>query len=164
MKKIMKKIGKWAPLAAIMGILLMPYASAASGDIDIHEGTVLAASVFFFLVGAAIIFWILPQKKEKKITAWLIGIGIAIAVMAILFYFTEYLTGWNIAFWTEWITYTGNETAFAVAMALDFLILLVGGYATYIEKNPKKERDIIGITILALIICSIIVLLPALPL
>jgi len=59
---------KFAPLG-ILAMLLLPYAAAATeGDIDVidvQEGTVLAASVFFFLVGAAIIFYLLPQRNHR---------------------------------------------------------------------------------------------------
>ena len=162
--KILGKLGKIAPLAIVLTMLMAPYAMAANNStgIDTGEGTVLAISVFFFLIGGAIIFWILPQSKEKKLTPVFIGIGIAIAIMAVLFYFTEYLTGYNITFWDEWIDYTEYTTQVSIAVAGSFLILLMTIYGVYNEKNPKKERNIILLGAMAMLIWFIIVALPAL--
>jgi len=67
-KEKLKAISKLAPLALVLAIAMIPFASAAttSGDLDTAEGTVLAAAVLFFFVGVAAIFWMLPQRKEKK--------------------------------------------------------------------------------------------------
>ena len=153
---------KFAPLG-ILAMLLLPYASAATeGDIDVQEGTVLAASVFFFFVGAAVIFYLLPQRKEKRIVPIIVAIGIAIAAMAILFYFTELLTGWDITFWDEYIDYVGHKGGVLISIAGDFVILLFTAYAAYVETSDRKERDIVILGILAMIVWSVITLIPAL--
>jgi|Deesub1362A_J573_1020465.scaffolds.fasta_scaffold01023_10 hypothetical protein len=161
MLKKMKKLGKVAPLVLVLSMLLMPFAAAAEGDVDTNEGTVLAASVFFFLLGTAILLYIMPQRKEKKIVPLLMAIGVAIAIMAILFYFTELLTGWDITFWDKWIDYTGYRGGVLIALAGDFVILLLTAYAAYVEKNQKKERDILAIGFISLVVWSVVVLIPA---
>ncbi len=161
MLKKLRKIGKVAPLAVVLGMFLLPFASAAEGDVDTSEGTVLALGVFLYLVGTALIFWILPQKKEKRAVPILIAVGIALAAMAILFYFTEWLTGYNITFWDEWIQYTGNEGAVLTSVAGSFLILLFTAYAAYVEKNDRKERNIIAIGFIALLVWATLTLIPA---
>jgi len=161
MWKKMKKLGMLAPIAMVLGILLLPFAAAAEGDVDTNEGTVLAVSVFLYFVGTAVLFWILPQKKEKKTVPIIVAIGVAIAVMAILFYFTQWLTGYNITFWDEWIQYTGHEGAVLTSIAGAFLILLATGYGVYTEKNPKKERNIVILGFIALLVWAVITLIPA---
>ena len=157
----MRKLGMVAPLAMVLGMLLMPFAAAAEGDVDTNEGTVLAAGFFVYLVGSALLFWLLPQKKEKKLVPIVIAIGVALAAMAILFYFTEWLTGYNITFWDEWIQYTGNEVAVLVGVAGSFVILLLTAYTAYIEKNDKKERNIVAIGLIATLVWAILTLIPA---
>jgi len=165
MLKKMKKLGKVVPLAMVLATLLLPFMAAATnsttGDVDTNEGTVLAVGVFLYLVGCALIFWIMPQKKEKKLVPIMVAIGIAIAAMAILFYFTEWLTGYNITFWDEWIQYTGNEGAVLTSVAGSFLILLFTAYGAYIEKNEKKERNIITLGFIALLVWATLTLIPA---
>gem|GEM_PF-6948660 len=157
----MRKLGKVAPLAMVLSMLLMPFAAAAEGDVDTNEGTALAVGVFLYLVGCAVLFWIMPQKKEKKLVPIMVAIGIAIAAMAILFYFTEWLTGYNITFWDEWIQYTGNEGAVLTSVAGSFLILLFTAYMAYIEKNERKERNIITLGFIALLVWATLTLIPA---
>ena len=164
MKEIAKKLGKLgAPLVVLMlGMFALPALAATNTDIDTNEGTVIAGSVFFYLLGSALIFWLLPQRKEKKAVPAIIAIGVALSIMAVLFYFTAWLTSWNITFWTKWIDWTGHTQAVLIAAAGAFLILLLTAYAAYTEKNEKRERDIIGIGFIAMLVWSIIVLLPAL--
>lgn len=162
MKGKIKNVLKAAPLAIVAIMLLTPSALATSGEMTPEEGTIIAAATFVFLAGVALIFWVMPQKKEKKIVPTVIGLGIAIAIMALIFYFIQFATGYNITIWTEWITYTGHETAVLTAVAGSFLILLVTAYAAYQEKNDKKERDIVALGFLAMIIYAVIVLFPAL--
>ncbi|MCD6473969.1 MAG: hypothetical protein J7K47_03575 [Thermoplasmata archaeon] len=143
MLKNMKKI---APLVLILGMAALPAMAATNStfgdrDIDTNEGTVLAASVFIYLLGSALIFWLLPQRKEKKIVPAIIAIGVALAIMAILFYFTAFMTGWDITFWTKWIDWTGHAQSVLIAVAGAFLIMLLTAYAAYNEKNEKKERE-----------------------
>jgi len=163
-KEKLKAISKLAPLALVLAIAMIPFASAAttSGDLDTAEGTVLAAAVLFFFVGVAAIFWMLPQRKEKKAVPVVITAFIAIAVMAVLFYFTSFLTGYNIAFWTEYLDWAGHSGTILIGVAGDFLILLFGAYKVYIEKNSKKERDITLLMLIGMTVWSIVVLLPAL--
>jgi len=166
MKEKMKTIGKLAPLALILAMVLVPFASAATnsttGDLDTAEGGVLAGAVFFFFVGVAAIFWLLPQRKEKKAVPVVIGVGVAIAVMAVIFYFTSFLTGYNIAFWTEYLDWAGHSGTILTGVAGDFLILMFGAYKIYVEKNSKKERDIILLMLIGMTVWSVVVLLPAL--
>lgn len=162
MKEKIKKLGVVAALAIVMAMFLMPPAAAAEGDLDTAEGTVLVASFIAYFLIVAGVFWALPQKKEKKAMPLIVGIGIAIALVAILFYFTEWLTGWNITFWDEWIDWAGHTTAVMTAVAGSFLIWLVGGYKIYEEKNPKKERDVIIVTFIAWIAWTVLTLIPAL--
>jgi len=161
---MLKKIWKIAPLVLILGMAALPAMAATNtttGDIDTNEGTVLAASVFVYLLGSALVFWLLPQRKEKKAVPAIIAIGVALAIMAILFYFTAFMTGWDITFWTKWIDWTGHTQAVLIAAAGAFLILLMTAYAAYNEKNDRKERDIIALGFIAMLVWSILVLLPA---
>ena len=167
MLKNMKKIWRVAPLVLILGMAALPAMAATNStfgdrDIDTNEGTIIAASVFIYLVGSALIFWLLPQRKEKKAVPAIIAIGVALSIMAVLFYFTAFLTNWDIAFWTKWIDWAGHTQAVLIAAAGAFLILLMTAYAAYNEKNEKKERDIIGLGFIAMLVWSILVLLPAL--
>ena len=167
MLKNMKKIWKVAPLVLILGMVALPAMAADNStfgdrDIDTNEGTIIATSVFIYLVGSVLIFWLLPQRKEKKMVPAIIAIGVALSIMAVLFYFTAFLTGWDIAFWTKWIDWTGHTQAVLIAVAGAFLILLLTAYAAYNEKSEKKERDIIGLGFIAMLVWSILVLLPAL--
>ena len=159
-----KKIGKIAPLVLVLvGMLAFPALAAtnSTGDIDTNEGTIIAASVFLYLLGSALIFWLLPQRKEKKAVPAIIAIGVALSIMAVLFYFTAWLTSWNITFWTKWIDWAGHTQAVLIAVAGAFLILLMTAYAAYTEKNEKKERDITILGFIAMLVWSILVLLPA---
>ncbi len=162
-KEKLKAISKLAPLALVLAIAMIPFASAAtSGDLDTAEGTVLAGAVLFFFVGVALIFWIMPQRKEKKAVPIVIGLGVAIAVMAVVFYFLSFLTGYNIAFWTEYLDWAGHSGTILTGVAGDFLILMFGAYKIYVEKNSKKERDIILLMLIGMTVWSVVVLLPAL--
>ena len=162
MKEKIKTLGKLAPLALMIAVICTPFASAAtSGDLDTAEGTVLAAAVLAFFVGVALIFWVMPQRKEKKAVPIVIGLGIAIAVMSVVFYFTSFLTGYNIAFWTDYLDWSGHSGTILIGVAGDFLILLFGLYKVYIEKNAKKERDIAMLMLIGMTVWSVVVLLPA---
>ena len=163
MKGILKKIWKVAPLA-ILAMFMTPAMAAnnSTAGYDTGEGTVIALAVFLYLVGAAIIFWLTPQSKEKKLAPAIVGIGIAIAIMSILFYFTQWLTGWDITFWTQGIDYTNYSTQVGIAAAGSLVILLFTVYAAYNESNPKKERNIVLLGAMAMLIWFIIVAFPAL--
>jgi len=162
-KEKMKTIGKLALLAIAITMLLTPptLAATTSGDLDTAEGGVLAGAVLFFFIGVAAIFWLLPQRKEKKAVPVVIGVGVAIAVMAVIFYFTSLLTGYNIAVWTEYLDWAGHSGTILTGVAGDFLILMFGAYKIYVEKNAKKERDITLLMLIGMTVWSIVVLLPA---
>ncbi len=163
MKKIKEILGKVGPIAIPMLMMMIPNAAATNQTgISQEEGTIIAAAVFFYLLGAAIIFLGLPQRKEKKIAGYITAIGIALAIMAIIFYFIEFATGWNITFWTKWIDYAGHKTAVLTAAAGAFLIMLATAYLAYQEKNQRRERDIVILGIIAMLVYSIIILFPAL--
>jgi len=82
--------------------------------------------------------------------------------MAIVFYLTAWLTDISaITWWTEYITYTGNEMGLFISLAGSFLIWLVGGYAIYNERNSKKERNHLVVTMIGFIVWNILTLLPA---
>lgn len=159
-----KEIGKKVMPLLAMAVIL-PCVTAETNQTTGYsqeEGTILGMAVFAFLALTAIIFWILPQKEEKKISAYIIGIGIAIAITAVIFYFINFATGWDILFWTKWIDYAGHKTAVLTAVAGAFLILLFTAYQVYNEKNPRKERNIVLLGFLAMLVYSLIILLPAL--
>ena len=163
MKEKMKTIGKLVPLAiAITMLLTPPTLAATSGEMDTIGGTLLEEVVLFFFVGVALIFWIMPQRKEKKAVPIVIGLGVAIAVMAVVFYFLSFLSNTNIAFWTEYLDWAGHSGTILTGVAGDFLILMFGAYKIYVEKNAKKERDIILLMLIGMTVWSVVVLLPAL--
>ena len=152
MWKKMKKLGM-APLAVVLGILLLPFAAAAEGDVDTSEGTVLAVSVFLYFLGTAITFWLLPQKKEKKLIPWLASIGASIGIVAVIFGFIDLANIFpnvNFAFWTQWFNVS---TMGSIAIALGwFFVLLATLIAVYVIKDRQKEIQAVELGIIGFLV------------
>ena len=168
-----KTIGKYIPKTLLLTVafvamlalfaaspVLAANNSSWDQDLDTAEGTVLAGAVFGFFAISGLLFWVFPQRKEKKMVPALVAVAAAICVTAIVFYLFSWLSGLNIAFWTEYITYTGNEGAIWTSVAGSFLIMLLGGYGAYVETNDRKERNIVGIMFIALIVWNVLTLVP----
>jgi len=163
-----KLVQRVVPVVTLVLTLLLAAASPvlaannSSGDIDLAEGTILAASFLVFWIVVGLLFWLMPQSKEKKMMPAIVAIGVAIAALAVVFYTTAWLTDISgITWWTEYLTYTGNETGLFISVAGSFLIWLIGGYAVYNERNSKKERNHLVVTLIAFAVWNILTLIPA---
>jgi len=159
-----KNIGKKCLPLAVLIALLIPHATAATNETGLssQETGLLIPLMFFFVLGTAIVFFILPQSKERDAVKWIMGIGIALAAMGILFMAIDLasITTFDFAFWKAWVDATENEIAFTALGAI--LIIFITAIAVYYEKNQKKERNYIIGGIIAMILWAIFMLYPIL--
>jgi len=146
----------------LIPLLLIPFANAEVNETGLSEQEtgLMIPLAFFFALGSAIIFFILPQRKERSIAKFIIGLGIAIAIMGIIFIFIDLATytSINFAFWKVWINATDHEiiaTAFGAV-----LILLLTAAGVYYTRDHKEERDILIGGFIALVLWAIFMLYP----
>jgi hypothetical protein len=124
----------------IMGIAGVAMGANNSSYYDQNEGGILGLLVFFYLVGVVLVFLVLPQSKERKMVPTLIAVGIAVAVVTVIFGLIDlavYVSGVNFAFWTEWFTLS-NMGALAIALGW-FFILFATLLAVYKIRDHKEE-------------------------
>lgn len=142
--------------------LLLPCASAATNETGLssQETGLMLPLAFFFALGTAIVFYVLPQRKEKSILKYIIGLGIAIAIMGFIFIFIDLATytSINFAFWKAWVDATEHDVIATSFGAI--LILLLTAAGVYYTADHKKERDILIGGILAMILWAIFMLYP----
>jgi len=146
-------------LVALFALVGMSQMANAGDNYTQNEGGVLGLLIFFYLVGVVIVFLLLPQAKEKKLIPTIIAIGIAVAIVTVIFGIIDlavYVPGVNFAFWTDWFNLS-DYGALLIAMGW-FIIILATLIAVYKIKEKKKELDALQIGIIGCLVWAIIFL------